>query len=126
MLTESIKEDGSIEHVNEIKLDNIVVSEASKAYLTREVDKENKVGIFKTYKDIVQRVSEIIHEINPKYQYPHMLVSTVIESAHCQRFFADHLPKLTDAGMGEDSIPNYSVDLVFKTIEIEQTEKISS
>lgn len=116
LLTEQIEEDGSFAHINEIKLNRIVISEASKVYLTREVDVENEEGIFKTYKEIVQRVSDIIIEINSDYKYPHMLVSTIIEGAHYQRYFAEHLPLLTDKVKGEDAIINFSLDMIFKTI----------
>lgn len=88
MLTEEIKEDGSFVHINEVKLNQIVISESSKAYLNKEVDHENKDGVFSGYKKLVARVGDIILEANPKYKYPHMLVSTVVEGAHFQRYFA--------------------------------------
>ena len=117
LLTEQIKQDGSFAHINEIKLHRIVISNSSKAYFTKEVDQENKEGIFSVYKQLVARVSEIILEINPGYKYPHMLVSTVIEGAHHQRYFAEHLPRLTDIIKGEDSIVNFYKDMVFKAIK---------
>lgn len=117
LLTEQIQEDGSFTHINEIKLNRIVISEASKVYLTREVDEENKDGIFHTYKELVQRVSDIITEINPDYKYPHMLISTIIEGAHYQRYFAEHIPRLTDMIKGEDAIVNFSLDMVMNTIK---------
>jgi hypothetical protein len=107
----------SITHINEEKLYRIVVAESPKAYLTKEVDQENKEGLFTGYKQLVDRVSEIILEINPVFKYPHMLISTVIEGAHHQRYFADHLPRLTDVVEGEDSITEFYKDMVFKTIE---------
>jgi AcrR family transcriptional regulator len=98
----------------------IVISESSKAYLTRGVDEENKAGAFARYKQVVNRVSEIILEINPRYKYPHMLVSTVIEGAHHQRYFADHLPNLTDVIKGQDSITAFYVDMVLKSVNTQQ------
>ena len=116
LLTEQIEEDGSFDHINETKLNRIVISEASKVYLTKKVDQENEVGIFRSYKELVQRISNIITEINPDYKYPHMLVSTIIEGAHHQRFFAEHLPRLTDSLQGEDSISQFSIDLAFNAL----------
>ena len=95
---------------------HIAVNESSKAYLTREVDDENKYGVFGAYKGLVQRVSDIILEINPDYQYPHMLVSTIIEGAHHQRFFADHLPRLTDVSDDHDAIVTFYSEMVAKAI----------
>ncbi|MEL6635107.1 MAG: TetR/AcrR family transcriptional regulator [Bacteroidota bacterium] len=117
LLTENIEEDNSYTHIDEVKLHRIVISESSKAYLTKEVDEENSYGVFSSYKQLVGRVSDIILEINPGFKYPHMLVSTVIEGAHHQRFFADHLPRLTDVVTGEDAITEFYKEMVFKTIK---------
>lgn len=117
LLTQQITMDSNFSHIDEIKLYRLVIAEASKSYLTKEVDEENKHGIFKGYKQLVGHVSDIILEINPDYEYPHMLVSTMIEGAHHQRFFADHLPRLTDSIKGKDSITSFYKEMVLKAIE---------
>lgn len=116
LLTGEVMEDSNNSHVDEVKLNRIVINDSSKAYLTRDVDAENKTGAFLGYKELVARVSDIILEVNPKYKYPHMLVSTVIEGAHHQRYFAEHLPRLTDSIRGEDAITEFYKDMVFKSI----------
>jgi AcrR family transcriptional regulator len=98
------------------KLSQIIIAESSKTYLTRNVDKENEDGVFEGYKQLVRRISDIILEINPEFPFPHMLISTVIEGAHQQRFFADHLPALTDSLHDGDAISAFYVELVRKTI----------
>ena len=117
LLTEEIKEDNSITFINEIRLNKIIISESAKAYHTKEVDKENQKGYYKTYKRLVQRVSDFILAINPKYAYPHMLVSTIIEGAHHQRYFTKHLPSLTDTKKGRDAVVNFYNELIKKAIE---------
>lgn len=77
-------------------LNRITICEASKVYLTKEVDHLNKEGLFRDYKVLCNRIANIILEINPQYCYPHSLVSMVIEAAHYQAFFAEHLPSLTE------------------------------
>lgn len=117
MLTETITEDSDFSHINEVKLNKIVIAESSKAYLTKEVEEENKIGAFAVQKQLVQRISEIILEINPQYKYPHMLVSTVIEGAHLQRYFAEHLPRLTDVSEDTDAITDFYKELTLKAIK---------
>lgn len=117
LLTQPIDEDSSFSHINEVKLQNIIISESSKVFLTKEVDQENKAGVYTGYKNLVGRVSDIILEINPQYKYPHMLVSTIIEGAHNQRFFADHLPGLTDIVKGEDAVTEFYKEMMFRTIK---------
>ena len=117
LLTEEVIEDGNIPHINERLLNHILISESSKAYSTKMVEDENSLGAFSTYKQLVQRVSEIVLEINPDFKYPHMLISTVIEGSHHQRFFSEHLPKLTDMVEGEDAITTFYTKLTLQAID---------
>ncbi len=116
LLTSEIDESFTGLHIDVVKLSNIVIIESSKAYLTKDVDQENEEGIFIGYKNLVERVGSIVLEINPSFKYPNMLISTVIEGAHNQRFFADHLPRLTNVVKGEDAICEFYLMMVFKTI----------
>lgn len=118
IVTEEIEEDSRFLQVNEVKLDRIVRTESAKIYLQKNVDTVKQLGIFKNYKDLVEIISRIILEINPTYKYPHMLVSSVIESAHHQRYFAEHLPRLTDIIQGEDAVFEFNLDMILKTITI--------
>jgi AcrR family transcriptional regulator len=117
ILTEEVVEDNSFSYINEVILTKIIISESSKAYHTKEVDKENEKGFYKTHKNVVERVSSLVLEINPTFEYPHMLVSTVIEGAHHQRYFSKHLPSLTDFEEGKNNIACFYNDLVFKIIK---------
>lgn len=117
LITGAAETDPAFAHVDEEKLHRIVISESAKTYLTRDVDAENQLGCFQPYKELVQRVADLILEVNPAYRFPHMLVSTVIEGAHHQRFFAEHLPRLTDKLNGEDSVSLFCEELIFHTIK---------
>ena len=117
ILSQSIEKDPNFEHIDETALYRIVVSESSKVYLIKEVDKVNREGLFISYKRLCNRVAAIVKEINPDYPFPRTLISTIVESSHDQRFFADHLPSLTDMSDSEsDDITVFLTDLVFKTI----------
>lgn len=116
LLVEPIQEDSDFSHINEVVLNRIVISESAKSYFTKEVSVDNKNGVFKVYKRLVQRVGDVVLTINPDFDYPNMLISTVIEGAHQQRYFAEHLPSLTNAGKGKKNISNFFVQMVFSTI----------
>ena len=60
----------------------------------------------------MERVGDIVLEINPTFKYPNMLISTVLEGAHNQRFFAQHLPRLTNTVEGEDAITEFYLQMV--------------
>lgn len=106
----------SASYIDEKLLYNIMISDSFKVYHTPEVDKENKEGAFAKYKRIVERLGEMILALNKDFKYSHMLVSTVIEGIHNQRFFSKHLPSLTDTVEGEDPITHFYMDLVLKTV----------
>ncbi|AXG68115.1 bacterial regulatory protein, tetR family [Kordia sp. SMS9] len=116
ILTRKVDVDNSFSYIDEIILNRIIIAESSKAYHTKDIDTENEKGYYKVYKRVVQRVSNMVTDINPTFEYPNMLISTVIEGAHQQRYFSKHLPSLTDVKQGKDSIVKFYTDLVFKVI----------
>ena len=65
---------------------------------------------------MVQKVSDMVLELNPNYEFPHMLISTVIEGAHHQHYFSQHLPSLTDVEIGKNNIVRFYKDLVLSSI----------
>ncbi len=117
ILTKPILIDNSFSYVNEVLLNKIIITESLKAYHSVDVDIENKKGYFKTYKDVVNRVSNLILEIKPNFEYAHMLVTTVIEGVQQQRYYSEHLPSLTDSKKNKDSISNFYTKLVFNFLE---------
>jgi len=103
-------------YLDKVLLRKIIITESVKAYHTKDVDDENKKGYFKSYKKVVQRVSDIVLEVNSKFKFPHMLITTVIEGAHQQIYFAEHLPSLTDVKNGKDSISEFYTKMVLNVI----------
>ncbi|GEO05430.1 TetR family transcriptional regulator [Adhaeribacter aerolatus] len=90
------EDDPSVAYIDERILYRIVMAESSKVYLTKEVDAENKEGFFLEIKKFCRHLAQLVLAVNPDYPYPHALVSTVMEAAHQQLYFASHLPSLTE------------------------------
>lgn len=103
-------------HINLGILNRIVVSESSKAYLTKEVDDSNKEGFYAGYKRLVARLSDIVLEINPDFKHPHTLISTIAEGIHHQKYFADHLPSLTDVKNDWKEIAEFYTEMALATV----------
>lgn len=109
-------ENPGIDYVNESKLHNIVIAEGGKVYHTKDVDKENSKGFFRSYKNLANYVSEIISEISPDFKYPFTLATNLFEMSNNNIYFAKHLPLLTDiSGSNNDmkeleEMLNYFVD----------------
>ena len=117
ILTKPTIENTTTPYINEALLGNIIISESIKSYHTKNVDEENKKGYFKSYKEIVQRVSDILLEIKPNFKYPHMLISTIIEGSHHQKYFAKHLPSLTDKDKENNTIEKFYSEMALNFIK---------
>lgn len=119
IISENKLPDPNFPEVNETALQRIVIAESDKTYLTKEVDEINKEGVFRGYKSLCQNITDLVLEINPDFDYPHSLASTILEASNQQVFFAQHLPSLTDLEKGEglynDNFEFLKI-LVFQTI----------
>jgi AcrR family transcriptional regulator len=122
LLTSVVEDDEQTIYVNEKLLHQIIISEGSKAYLTKQVEQDNKLQYFKPYKDLCAVIGGIISECNPEYKYPRSLASTLIEMANFQNFFMNHLPSLTDFmhSRHESEIAAFLNDLAFSSINKKQ------
>lgn len=129
MLLMDIPEAGAQSAADEMDvtaLHGIVIREASKAYLTHHVTEDNRQQLFKPYKDLCGRMASIILEYRPAYPYARSRASALIETAHHQAFFMQHLPSLTDFGVGSTDQPinearllNFLRHLLFSSLEAE-------
>lgn len=107
-----------LQHVNDNDIEalhQIIINESSKAYLTKEIDLDNKEGFFLAYKEICKKIVLIIKEINPNYAFPSSLIATVIEGIHHQKFFKSHLPSLADTN--QNNLEDFYYNLILKTIQ---------
>lgn len=104
---------------NNFFLNQIVISESSKAYLVKDICEINKDSVFKPYKDLCAKISSIISEYDPNYEYPKSLSTTLIESSHQQLFFSKNLPKLTDCISDQYQIytNNFLKNLIFNSLK---------
>jgi AcrR family transcriptional regulator len=85
-------------------LRNLVISEAHKCWLTKHVTEDNRLSLFKPFKDLNQMIAGIILENNPDYPYAHSLANTIIEMSHTLQYHMRYLPSLTDTGNSPDPL----------------------
>lgn len=118
-ITQQLEDDDNFLIVSESALQRVVILESDKTYLTKNVDDDNKEGLFRGYKSLCVTIASYMQEINPDFEYPHSLTSTCLEAAHQQVFFAQHLPTLSDINVDEDvSQGNFEFlsTLIFNTL----------
>ncbi|WP_111707719.1 TetR/AcrR family transcriptional regulator [Lutibacter citreus] len=115
IVTRTTKEDTNFSHINEVLLNQIVINENSKSYLTKNVDTENKDGCFMSYKRVVTRLSEIISSYNNVYNYNLSLASTIIEGALHQHFMKTHFKSITNCN-SKNTPTIFFTDLALKLL----------
>jgi len=116
IVTEKIEDDTNTIHINEAILNKIIITEFTKTLLTKEVDQENKEGFFLVYKRVINRIIEMIIEVNPSYPFAKSLASSIVEGALHQHFLMNHLKTITNCN--ETISPSdFYTDLIEKTLK---------
>ncbi|MGB3591294.1 MAG: TetR/AcrR family transcriptional regulator [Nonlabens sp.] len=105
-----VVQDSSYEHINEVLLSKIIVAENTKAHHTKEVDTENREGYFKVYKRLINRIKDMVAAVDPTYEYPLSLASTMVEGTLHQHFLQHHFTAITDCGV-QTGPTDYFIDL---------------
>jgi AcrR family transcriptional regulator len=111
IVTEKVINDGKTEHINESILNKIIIAEFTKTLHTKEVDQENKEGFFLIYKRVINRIVEMVNEVNPEYPYAKSLISTIVAGSLHQHFLTEHLKTITDCN-DSVSITQFYLNLV--------------
>ena len=106
----------SNDFIDEKSINEMIIAESAKTWLTKSVDKENKDDYFLAFKRPCHRLSEIIDEINPKYRYSRSLASSVVEGILSQKFFDLHLKSLTNFNENHNEMNTFYINLILKTI----------
>ena len=119
LFTQALPESAGLLDYNKSYLNQIVLSESSKVYLVKEVKEINSFQVFKPYKDLCNKISEVMLSLNPSYTYSRSLSSTLIETAHSQQYFSKNLPRLTDVAneKEEEFVFNFLSQLVFSALK---------
>jgi AcrR family transcriptional regulator len=116
-ITAPVNERGNFTYLDLRALYRIAVSESAKAYMTKGVDAEHREGCFGSFKRICDRLKEHIINVRPDHPFPAMLASNVVDGSMVQRFFAEHLPSLTERHAGS-RLPDLFVELVLSTVNV--------
>ena len=115
LVTENVADDNTTPHINEEILSRIIVEEFTKTLMTKEVDNENKEGFFLVYKRVINRIIDIIKEVNPDYPFAKSLASNIVEGSLHQHFLKNHLktiPNLSD----KECATEFYTDMAKKTL----------
>jgi AcrR family transcriptional regulator len=96
VVTEKIEDDHNTKFIDEAVLNKIIIQEFTKSLHTKEVDEENKQGYFLIYKRLLNRIIQMVSDVNPNYPYAKSLVSSIVEGSLHQHFLMNHLKTITN------------------------------
>jgi AcrR family transcriptional regulator len=107
LLLNDTDSESQLSFLSEPKLKLLIEHEGIKSFLVKNIDNVNRDGAFENYKQLVELLSGWVHEIRPEFSFPNMLITTLIEGAHLQHFFAEHLPRLTNVSSENDNVTSF-------------------
>jgi len=101
------------------KINTIVIREGNKVYMNTHISEINKIQLYKPYKDLCTKISDIFKDYNPHYPFSNFLASTLLETSHLQTFFSENLPTLTnETPLNKDLyIQSFLTDFIFKSLK---------
>lgn len=115
IITQKIEDDVQTKHIDESVLNQIIISEFTKTFLTKEVDQENAEGFFIVYKSVINRLIKMIEDVNPSYLYSKSLASSIVEGSLHQYYLKDHFKSITNLS-DEDCLSDFYIDLTKKVL----------
>ena len=77
--------------------------------------KFTKEGYFEIYKRLITRLEAMIIDVNPSYEFPLSLASTIVEGGLHQHFLNEHFPTITNCKNGQTPT-NFYQQLVKTTL----------
>lgn len=108
---------GTNGYVNIRSLYNIVTAESVKVYYMRSADEEYRNGCFIAYQEIVSDVAGIILKINPGFDFPRSLASTLLQGINHQRYLMQHLPSVSDIKKDDKDLLRFFTQLAMDIIK---------
>ena len=88
--------DARATHFEPSALRELVINEGSKSFMHKNVDSDNKLKLFKPYKDLCAHIAVEVKACSPRMRSSRSFATTLVEMAHSLEFAMRHLPALTE------------------------------
>lgn len=94
-------------------LRELVINEGSKSFMHKNVDSDNKLKLFKPYKDLCAHIASELKACAPRLRSSRSFATTLVEMAHSLEFAMDHMPALTELSVKKDrnKLAEFLIDL---------------
>ncbi|WP_194775660.1 TetR/AcrR family transcriptional regulator [Pararhodonellum marinum] len=123
VVTDIKKASPKISNINVEDLHDIVISESSKAYLTKKAMKESQDGFFESYSRLIKSIADIFIEVNDEYPFPKALAINLLETTYEQYFFSKYFKPFTEINNEkESSVRAFLETLIYNTLKVDKTK----
>jgi AcrR family transcriptional regulator len=102
-----VKDTPPARHLNELKLQRILITEGLRGFIPQECSKNDKEGYFAAYTLLCDRVANIFKASLKSCAQPHALAALTIEAIHHQMYLQLHLPHLTELRNKENQLQTF-------------------
>lgn len=99
----NIEYDHAFQHIDEKKLYILVSSGLNRSFYTKDLESERESGFFAGFVNFSTRFSSFISAVNPDYNNPKLLSSTIIETIFYKKFISKNFPSLNDFKNSENT-----------------------
>ncbi len=102
-----VEDDIESSHINEAKLQRMVITSGFTTFLPLELNKSEKMAYTSSYMHLLKRMSLILQKSHRYCKHPEALATAIIESVHHQMYLQLHTPHLTDVTSKEQQLYSF-------------------
>ncbi|MFM9985543.1 MAG: TetR/AcrR family transcriptional regulator [Flavobacteriales bacterium] len=103
--------------LDERVLHQIVVRDSTKSINALGMSTKKNLEYLDAYVNLIKRLSEIIHKVNPRYKFPNALSISLLETSHYQNHLQSILPGVSDLDMSPKNTYRFLHQLAFTALE---------
>lgn len=116
-LAHPINELSATSFLDENLLHQIVIRDATKSINALGMGAKKNAEYLEAYINLVKRLTDIIHKVNPRYKYPSALAISLIETSHFQTHLQTILPGISDLDMTQRNAARFLHQIAFTALE---------
>ena len=100
-------------------LRELVINEGSKSFMHKNVDSDNELKLFKSYKDLCTHIATELKACTPRMRSSRSFATTLVEMSNSLEFAMHHLPTLTELSVKKErkQLADFLIDMSDRYLE---------
>lgn len=101
VLTQPYADGIAPDYIDQFGMHRLFIYEGTRTYRSTPMTRNGDVGRYRAYHGLIERLSRLILRVDPRFDHPLTLASSIFQLAHDHSFFARHQPRVTEVASGE-------------------------